>query len=311
MAPDAATNPRPVACDAGDMKSGVPGVGYLINTFASGADAGRRSIPWLRDISRLLEQLVEELRRLTAPRDGPTTDFGLPGDLYRELTVETIDGSVEELDPNVGWPDLFEMFEEGRALNGSFSTTVLDSAGSPHRSDFTFEVDISLDGLLFEEVAHTFSFGVSRALFDRTADKNEAFESDFIASAIDLAERVEAVTGYVTAAWSDPFDSSYELLLQEQLLLSSGEGRSVCDRWLRGVHWGNFLTERHLEKVGDVEMLRTRLPRGSSLRHLTEGLLYVQFPGTVRAPEGIPADPLSSPLGPAVMPADLRVRRGL
>lgn len=289
----------------------TPSVGYVINTYRSLEDVSSAAGDWMLSSRQLLAPAVEDLQRLEAPEGESISDFGPAGSNYEDLSVETLAGAINALDPADGWSKLHSMFSAGRIQGASYSAAIVKAGGAALTPDFEVHLDVTLEGYEWPAQAHSFGFAISRPLFDRVSDRNAGFIDEVVHSAQELAQAVGAVTGFITADLTHYPESPYEVSLQEQLLLSTGEGRTYCRRWLRGAYWGNFLSSEHLRNVGGIDTLRVGLPQGAQLVELdpsADGLVYVQFPGDLRSPDQLPSNGRHSVLGPAVLPED-RVAR--
>jgi hypothetical protein len=115
------------------------------------------------------------------------------------------------------------------------------------------KLEVELAGLEHEGAAHSVSFVAGRPLYGPVLESDQ--QQLLVAMAKRAALEFQACTGYITVDHAGR-ESPYEYSIGRIVVWALRE----CAEFLRGYYWGNFLSARHVERLGGLAAIRREAP---------------------------------------------------
>jgi hypothetical protein len=229
-----------------------PGVHLELDTFEDLGGRGEELAEWA---ARARERVLDPLHMATVAArnegDGPRTEWGRPGGVFRGVETEPDLGSSGDFESD--WRSALSALRAGSLQSFLCSLHTLDDNGYPSAMPGPAFLRVEDVGAEHDVAAWTVTLTVSRALYPA------AIEPSVQHAWVDLirggARAFSAATGYLTVDHVDD-SSPYEQSIGRDWLDGLEESRTL----LRGYYWGNILSGQHVNAVGGIERVRDEAP---------------------------------------------------
>jgi hypothetical protein len=229
-----------------------PAVHLELDTFEDLGGRGEELAGWVAGArERVLDPLYASTVAARDEGDGPRTEWGRPGGVFRG--VETEPDFEASGDFESDWRMAVSALRAGSLQSFLCSLHTLDDSGYPSAMPGPAFLRVEDVGAEHDLAAWTATLTVSRALYA------DAIEPSIQKAWVDLvrggARAFSVATGYLTVDHVDDA-SPYEQSIGRDWLDGLEESRVL----LRGYYWGNILSKRHVSALGGIEGIQEEVP---------------------------------------------------